>query len=152
MALEAKYSSYRKTNCLIYIAIAILIGAWCSYDGYINEDWIEEHTNNDGTPQAYLVINRQAPYYLGGLALFCGVSWLVVRNKKIIADDNEIDIDGQKITYNSIEAIDKTHFEKKGFFIIHHNKPDGGTAITAISYKKWDNTKALLEHLISKIS
>lgn len=153
MAIEAPYSSYRKTNCLIYIVVAILIGAWCAYDGYFNEVWIEDNTNNDGSPQAYLTINRQAPYYLGGVAVLCGAFWLTVRNKKITADENEIVIDKtEKIPYNAIEAIDKTYYDKKGFFIIHYKKPDGNTILKAISHKKWDKTKVLLEHLVTKIS
>lgn len=60
MAIEAPYSKYRKQNCLIFIIVFIVLSAWCVYDGYLNDEWITEHTNEDGTPQPYLTFNRQA--------------------------------------------------------------------------------------------
>lgn len=153
MAIEAPYSKHRKTNCILYIIVLLGVAGWCVYDGYINEEWIQDHTNEDGTPQAYLTINRQAPYYLGGVSVLIAIFWLTIRNQKIIADENELIInEKEKIPYDSIQQLDKTHFDSKGFFIITYKTPDGNDALKALSYKKYDNLKELLEHLVSKIT
>jgi hypothetical protein len=153
MAVEAPYSRYRKTNCILYIIIILGAAAWCTYDGYFNESWIAKHTNEDGSPKAYLTINRQAPYYASVVALAIAVFWFSVRNKKVVADENELIIsEKEKIPYSSIQQIDKTHFDSKGFFIISYKDQDGRGKLKALSYKKYDNLKAVLEHLISKIT
>ncbi len=153
MAVEAPYSKYRKTNCLIYILILLVVGGWCVYDGYLNEGWIAEHTNPDGSPKPYLTINRQGPYYMGVAAVAAAIFWLTVRNKKVVADENELIIsEKEKIPYNSIQQVDKTHFEARGFFIITYKNADGRNVLRALSYKKYDNLKAILEHLVSKIT
>jgi hypothetical protein len=153
MTVVAPYSKYRRTNCLIAIVAFVVIGGWCVYDGYINENFITEHTNPDGSMQDYLKINRTAPYIAGAGIIGVGIFWLTVRDKKVVADDNELTIDNkQKIPYTSIEQIDRTHFDSKGFFIISYKKPDGQNALKAFSYKRYDNLKSLLDHLVTKIT
>ena len=153
MAVEAPYSSYRKTNCILYIILLLGFGIWCAYDGYYNEDWIQKHTNPDGSPQFYLSFNRQIPFYAGAAIVAIAAFWLSVRNKKLVADENELIIsEKEKIPYSSIQQIDKTHFESKGFFIISYKDKDGKDVLKAISYKKYDNLKAVLELLVSKIT
>ncbi len=153
MAVEAPYSSYRKTNCILYIILLLALGIWCAYDGYYNEDWIQKHTNPDGSPKAYLTANLWCPYFAGGAAVAIAVFWFSVRNKKLVADENELIIsEKEKIPYSSIQQIDKTHFDSKGFFIISYKDKNGRDAIKALSYKKYDNLKAVLEHLVSKIT
>jgi hypothetical protein len=153
MAVEAPYSRYRRTNCILYIILLLGLGIWCAYDGYYNEAWIQKHTNPDGSPKAYLIVNRQAPYYTGAAVVAIAVFWFSVRNKKLIADENELIIsEKERIPYSSIQQIDKTHFESKGFFIIGYKDRDGKDAIKALSYKKYDNLKAVLELLVTKIT
>ncbi len=153
MAIEASYSKHRKTNCILYIIVLLGVAGWCVYDGYFNEEWIQDHTNEDGTPHGYLTLNRQAPYYLVGMSVLIAIFWLTIRNQKIIADENELIInEKEKIPYDSIQQLDKTHFDSKGFFIITYKTPDGNDALKALSYKKYDNLKELLEHLVSKIT
>ena len=84
MAVEASISKFKKNNLKIYIVLCICLAGWCIYDGYFNEGWIEEHTNADGSQQAYLVVNRNAPPYLIGAAVLLAVYLLVIRNRKII--------------------------------------------------------------------
>jgi hypothetical protein len=153
MAVEAPYSSYRKTNCILYIILLLVLGSWCAYDGYFSEDWIQEHTNADGSPQFYLKFNRQIPYYAGAAVVAIAVFWFSVRSKKVIADENELIIsEKEKIPYSSIQQIDKTHFDSRGFFIISYKDKDGRDKLKALSYKKYDNLKAVLELLVSKIT
>jgi hypothetical protein len=153
MAVEAPYSRYRKTNCILYILLLIAVGGWCVYDGYFNDNWIAKHTNPDGSPKPYLTLNRQGPYYTGAAAVAIAVFWFMVRNKKLVADENELIIsEKERIPYSSIQQIDKTHFESKGFFIITYKNADGKNVLRALSYKKYDNLKAVLDHLVSKIT
>jgi len=152
MAIEAPYSKYRKQNLWIFIAICIGLAIWCTYDGYYSESWIAEHTKPDGSPDAYLTFNRQAPPYLLAAAVVLFIFWVVVRNKKITAEENELVMSaGEKIPYSSIQKIDKTNFDSKGFFIIGYKK-DSVEVERKISNRSYDNLKPVLEHLVSKIS
>lgn len=153
MAIEAPISKFKRTNLKIYIVVCIALAAWCAYDGYMNKDWIEEHTNTDGSPQSYLVFNQKAPFFFGGAAVLLGVCLFVIRNKKLIADDNDLVISPtEKIAYDSIQKINKTNFDSKGYFIITYKDKDGRENDRKISDKTYDNLKAVLEHLIAKIS
>ena len=153
MAIEAPLSKSKKTNLKIYIAACLVIAIWCAYDGYFNDRWIEEHTDVDGTPQAYLVFNRKAPPFFIGAAVLLGVYLFTIRSKKVIADENELIVsDKEKIAYDSVQKIDKTHYGSKGYFIITY-KDKGGTEINRkLSDRTYDNLAAVLDELVAKIS
>ena len=89
MAIEAPISKFRKNNIKIFMVVCILAAAWFAYDGYFNEGFIEEHTK-DGLADDTLTINRWAPFPLvAGAILLAGYFW-VVKDKKIIADENPL--------------------------------------------------------------
>ncbi len=151
MAIEAPYSKYRKQNYLIYMAICLVVGLWCVYDGYFNKKWIEEHTNPDGTPQTYLTFNRQSPPFFAAGAIVFFVFWVIVKDKKIVADEKELIVShSEKIPYSAIQKIDKTNFDTKGFFVVTYTK-DGSEVNYKISNRSYDNLKPILEQLVSKI-
>lgn len=153
MAIEAPYSKYRKQNLVILAVISLALAVWCVYDGYINDNWIQEHTNPDGSPQSYLAFNRKAPPYFVAAAVVLVIGFFAVRNKKIVADEDELVITSkEKIPYAAIEKIDKTHFDTKGFFIITYKGQDGKAIERKLTYKAYDNLKPVLEHLVGKIS
>lgn len=153
MAVEAGYSKFKKSNFKIYIVICLAFAAWCVYDGYFNEEWIKEHTNPDGSLQTYLVFNKRVPYWLGGIAIFFAGCLLAVRNKKIIADDNELILnEAKKIPYDSVEKIDRTNFESKGYFIVTYKDQSGNENNLKLSNKNYDNLNAVLDVLVGKIS
>ena len=153
MAVEAALSKFKKTNLKIYIAICIGLALWCTYDGYLNDEWIKEHTNVDGSPQTYLVFNRNAPLYLVSGAVLLGVYLFTIRNRKIIADENELIIsDKKKISYDSIQKIDKTKFKSKGYFVVTYKNDEGGEVAQKISDKTYDNLEPILELLVAKIT
>ncbi|MFC1675723.1 hypothetical protein ACFL3G_01510 [Planctomycetota bacterium] len=153
MAIEAPVSKFRKNNLKIYMVFALGLLAWCVYDGYFNEKWIEEHRNEDGSPKTYLTVNRRAPYLFVPLIGYFVISFFVIKNKKIVADENELVISNNfKISYDSIQAIDKTLFEKKGKFSIIYNDQDGREVSYKLSDRRYDNLSAVLEHITAKIS
>ncbi len=153
MAIEAPMSKFKKTNLKIYIAVCIALAIWCAYDGYFSEKWIKEHTNPDGTPQAYLVFNKKAPVFFGGAAVLLGVYLFAIKGRKLVANDNDLVIStNEKIAYDSIQKIDKTNFDSKGYFIITYKAKDGREINRKISGKTYDNLKAILDHLVAKIS
>jgi len=153
MAIEAPLSKFKKNNLKIYIAFCIGLAIWCAYDGYFNEKWIEEHTGADGNPQTYLVVNRKAPPYLIGAAVLFGAYLFANRNKKLIADESELIISAkERIPYDSIRKIDKTHFGSKGCFVITYKNKDGSETERKISGRKYDNLSAILDELVAKIS
>ena len=153
MAIEAPLSKLKKTNLKIYIAICIGLAIWCAYDGYFNDEWIKKHTDADGNPEAYLIFNQKAPPFFIGAGVLLGAYLFAMRNKKVIADENELIIsDKEGIPYDSIQKIDKTLFDSKGYFLITYKDKDGSEINRKLSDRTYDNLAAILEHLVAKIS
>jgi hypothetical protein len=153
MAITAPLSTYKKNNIRLYIAFCIGFALWCAYDGYFNEKWIQEHTDKQGNPETYLVFNRKAPYYLGGVAVLLAGYLFAIGGRKIVAEDKELIInDKEKIAYDSIEKIDKTNFKSKGYFVITYKDQSGGEINRKISDRAYDNLEAVLNEVVSKIS
>jgi len=152
MAIEAPICKYKKNNLIIYMAVCAGLTIWCIYDGYLNKDFIDKYTV-DGKETGWLVINRKAPPYLIGATVLLGVYLLTLRNKRLLADENELIIsDKKRIAYDSIQKIDKTYFDKKGFFVITYKNQNGSEIDLKISDRMYDNLAAVLEHLVAKIS
>ena len=94
MAATAPLSKYKKQNCIIGIAVLLVLGAWFAYDGYLNDKFIKEHTtvneNGEKVPDSDLVFNRKSPpFFLAG-ALLLGGYFFVIKNKKLVADENSL--------------------------------------------------------------
>lgn len=153
MALEAPTSRFRKTNLKIYIALCMGLAIWFAYDGYLNEKFRKKNTDDDGRPNATLVINQKAPPFLIGAAVLFGVYLFIIKDKKLVADEHELVINPQKkIPYDSIEKIDKTYFKKKGFFIITYKDQNGHEVDLKMNDRQYDNLGLILDHLVAKIS
>ncbi|MFC1794685.1 hypothetical protein ACFL3Q_13980 [Planctomycetota bacterium] len=153
MAIEAPISKFTKTNLQIYIVLCLAVAAWFAYDGYINKVFIAKNTDADGTPNSTLIFNKKSPPFFAAAAVFFGVYLFVVKKRKLIADENELVFSAkEKIPYDSIQAINKTFFEKKGFFVITHKDEHGKEINRKISDRKYDNLAAILDHLVAKIS
>lgn len=152
MSIEAPISKFTKTNFKIYIGVCVIAASWFGYDGYMNSGFKEKHTGSDGKPDSTLVFNQKAPPIFFGAAVLLGAYLFVIRSKKIVADENELIISAkEKIPYDSIEKIDKTHFGSKGYFIITYKDKEGNQTSRKISDKSYDNLAAVLEHLVTKI-
>ena len=159
MAIEAPLGKYKKTNLKIYIAVCVIFAAIFAYDGYLSEyEWshrrsfYEKHVK-DGRPDDTMIFNQKAPIFLGVAAVALGIRLWAIKNRKLIADENELVVsDRQKIPYDSIEKIDKTLFEKKGLFVITYKNENGGEVNLRLSDKTYDNLAAVLDHVVAKIS
>lgn len=161
MAIEAPISKYRRTNFIIYIGVCVIVAIIFGYDGYLSKykwsgrySFYKEHVlDNDGKPNSIMVFNQKSPPFFIGAAVLFGVYYLMIRNDKLIADENELIISGRKkIPYDSIEKINKTYFDKKGFFVITYKNESGREVSRKISDKRYGNLKAILDHLVAKIS
>lgn len=153
MAIEAPTSKFRKSNLKIYIALCIGLAIWFAYDGYFNKEFMQTNTNDNGEPNATLVINQKAPPFLVGAAALFGIYLFAIKGKKLVADGNELVMSAkEKISYDSIERIDKTYFDKKGFFTVTYKDQGGHEVIRKISDRKYDNVGLMLDHLVAKIS
>jgi hypothetical protein len=166
MSIEAPYSKYCKTNFKIAIAVCIGGAILFAYDGYLSKyEWslrhsfYEEHFK-DGKPDSDMIFNQKAPFVLVPLAAILTIWFWIRKNKKIIAGENELIIDAkpagrlakEKIPYDSIQKIDKTYFDSRGYFIITYKNNNGVEANRMLNTRKYDNLKAVLEHLVAKIS
>jgi len=153
MALEAPLSRYKRTNFYIYIAVCVGLGLWFAYDGYLNQGFIEEHRDEQGRPDSTLAFNQKAPPFLLAGALFFAGYLYAIRRRKLVAGDDALVIAGkQKIPYDAIETIDRTYFEKKGFFTITYQDEQGRESRRRISDREYDNLGPILDHLIAQIT
>ncbi len=153
MAIEAPLSKFKKTNLKIFVVLLIGLGAWFAYDGYKNEKFIEEHTEEDGTMDSTLVFNKKSPPYFIAAGVLCGVYLFLIKNRKIIADENGIVInDKRKIAYDSIQQINKTHFDSKGHFTITYKNESGKEINCKINDRTYDNLSAVIDEIVGKIS
>jgi len=159
MAIEASYSKYSKTNFRIAIVACIGGAIIFAYDGYLSKyEWslrrsfYEKHVK-DGKPDSDILFNQKAPLILIPLAAILTAWYWARKNKKLLADENELIISKKaKITYDSIQKIDKTYFDSKGYFVITYKNNEGTEVNRKLSNRKYDNLEAILEHLVSKIS
>jgi len=161
MAIEAPVSKFAKTNIKIYIVACAAAAVIFAYDGYLSKykwsgrySFYQEHVlDNDGIPTQTMNFNTKSPPFFFGAAVLFTVYFFVIKNNKLIADENELVFSAkQKIPYDSIEAINKTYFEKKGFFVITYKDQSGKEINRKISERKYDNLPAILDHLVAKIS
>ncbi|MCH8119206.1 MAG: hypothetical protein IIC00_05695 [Planctomycetes bacterium] len=159
MAIEALYSKYNKTSFKIGIVLCVAVAIIFAYDGYLSKyEWslrrsfYEEHVK-DGKPDFDMVFNQKSPLVFVAFAAVLTAWFRARKNKKVIADENELIIsDKKRISYDSIEQIDKTYFEKKGFFVITYKDKDGKEVRHKLNERTYDNLAAILEYLVAKIS
>jgi hypothetical protein len=152
MAIEAPVSRHKKTNFKIYIAICAALAIWFGYDGYFNAKFIEKHTVNDKADST-LAFNRHSPFYLGGAAIVLAAYLWSIKDKKLVADENELRISGDEIIkYDAIESIDKTRFGDKGYFVISYKDERDKIVTKELNDRNWDNLAAVLDYLVSKIT
>ncbi|NIA17462.1 MAG: hypothetical protein GWO86_03850 [Planctomycetes bacterium] len=153
MAIEAALCKYKKNNLRIGIVVLAALAAWFYFDGYHSEKFIKNNTNADGTPNSTLVFNRKSPpWLLAGVVLLAGYYW-VIRNKKLVADEQSITFSAkEKISYSAIQSVNKTNFDSKGYFVITYKDEAGNEKNRKISDKTYDNLAAILELLVSKIT
>lgn len=152
MSIIAPYSKYKKNNFIIAIIICVVCAGWFFYDGYFSEAFIEKHTDENGNPDSTLVFNRKSPPVFIAIAVCCVIGLFIVKNKKIVLDENSLTLPNQTINCDSIQSIDKTFFDEKGFFTITYKNQTGDENTLKISYKKYDNLTAVLDELVAKIS
>ena len=159
MAIEAPYSKYNKSNFKIAIILCIAAGIIFAYDGYLSKyEWsmrrsfYEKHVI-DGKPDNDMKFNQKSPFVFFGLAVIFAFWYNARKNRKLIAGENELIFsDAKKIPYDSIEKINKTYFDSKGYFTITYKNKDGKEIDQKLNVRMYDNMKEVLELLVQKIS
>ncbi len=150
--IQAPFSRYKRNNILIWIVLLVGVGAWFAYDGYLSRAFIEKHTLEDGQPDSTLLFNRKAPFGMAAAALVLGIYLAVSKNKKVVADEQALRLGSLEIPYERIESINKTHFDKKGYFLLTYKADQEQTRELKLSDRSYDNLPELLDTLIRKIS
>jgi len=160
MAIEAPISKFKKNGLKIYIGVCIVAAGIFAYDGYLSKykwsrryNFYKEHVlDNDGKPTGTMKFNRWSPPVFLAVAVALGAYLFVLRNKKLIADENELVFsDKEKIAYDSIQKIDKTHFDSKGHFILTYKNENNKEVDRKINKRKYDNLAAVLDHLVDQL-
>ena len=159
MVIEAPISRFKKNNLKIYAAFCIVFAIVFAYDGYLSKyEWshrrsfYEKHIK-DGKADHTMVFNQIAPILLlAAAAVFAGRA-RKLKDKKLLADENELALGNkERIAYDTIQKIDKTYFESKGFFSITYRDKNNSEVNCKLSNRTYDNLAAVLEHLVTKIS
>jgi len=159
MAVEASISKFKKNNLKIYAVACILFAIVFAYDGYLSKyqwshrrSFYEEHVK-DSKPDDTMMFNKTAPIFLAALAaVFMWRCW-AIKDKKLWVDESELIInEKEKISLGSIQKIDKTHFQSKGFFVITYKNENGNETNRKLSNRTYDNLEAILDKLVAKIS
>ncbi len=153
MAIVAPISKFKKHNILIYTVVCIILAGWFGYDGYINKKFMKEHTDENGKADSTLIFNQKSPPFFIAAAVMFGIYFAMIRSKKLIADEKELIIcENKRIPYDSIEKINKTWFESKGYFIITYKDKTGKDTDQKISDRAYDGIGKILDYLVEKIS
>lgn len=152
MAIEAPLSSYKKKNMVIMMVILFGLAVWCIYDGYFNEEFIQEHLDENGNPHGWLVFNKYAPPFLIAGGIVYVIYYFMVKDKKVAADAEGLKTGKQMIPYDNIEKIDKTHFDSRGYFVVTYTDAGGQSKDVKFSDRIYDNLGAVLDHLVAKIT
>jgi hypothetical protein len=159
MAIEAPISKFKRNNLKIYAIACIVFAVVFAYDGYLSQyqwshrrSFYEKHVK-EGQHDDTMIFNQIAPIFLVALvAVLIGRFW-ALKGKKLLADEKELVIsDKEKISLDSIQKIDKTNFDSKGYFIITYKGKNGSEINRKISNKTYDNLAAILDELVAKIS
>lgn len=151
MTIEAPLSRYKKQNLLIFIVVLLGLAGWFYYDGHHSASFIEKHTVNN-QPDSTLVFNQTAPPYMVGLAVALIAYFVVIRNKKVIADESSLVVNGKTVAFSAMEKINKTHFDTKGYVLITYKDAQGQSCDLKLSDRTYDNLPAVLDHIVAKIS
>jgi hypothetical protein len=158
MAIEAPISKTKKNNLKIYAVACIIFAIIFAYDGYLSKyEWshrssfYEKHVK-EGNPDDTMIFNRIAPIFLVALAaVLMGWFW-TLKNKKLLADEKGLFLSNkEKISYDSVQKIDKTHFNSKGFFIITYKNKNGSEVNRKLSDRTYDNLAAVLDKLVAEL-
>ena len=156
MAIEAKLSKYKRNNWLIIIVVLVGAAIWCWYDGYFNEDFIKEKTTineaGEEVQDTWLIVNRKAPPYLIVGAIASAIYLLLIKNKKVVAAETSLITEKTEIPYDSIEKIDKTNFDSKGFFVLTYKNDQGSEQTLRLSDRTYDNLPAVLDEIVKQIT
>ena len=153
MAIEAPLSRYKRNSLKIYMVACVLAALWFGYDGYVSEKFIQQHTDEQGNPDSTLLFNRISPPFFAGGVLLLGVYFYAVRGRKVVAEDHELVVaDKLRIPYDAIEKIDKTYYDKKGFFTIAYKDERGKEVQQKLNDRSYDNLGAILDHLVAQIT
>ncbi len=159
MTIEAPISKSKKTNLKIYIGACIVFAVVFAYDGFLSkypwlrrQDFYNKHVK-DGKADDTMMFQRISPFFLAAIAAGIACYLGTVKNKKIIADEEQLTIDGKnQILYRSIQKVDKTNFDSKGFFIITYKDSSDAEKQLKLSNRRYDNLTPVLEKIVGEIS
>lgn len=104
-------------------------------------------------PDGIMLFNRLSPPVFVAMAVVLTVLYRRSKNGRVTAEENELIVNGKRrIPYDAIQKIDKTHFERKGFFTIVYQLDGRGETKLRLSDRQYDNLKAILDHLVDQIT
>jgi len=76
----------------------------------------------------------------------------MVKDKTVVADGKTLILEsGARIDYDRIEKIDKTRFEKSGFFVVTYKDDSGKEANLKLSDRHYDNLEGVLAELVAAL-
>lgn len=161
MDIVAPVSKQKKSNLKLYIAACIVAAVVLAYDGYLSRykwsyrySFYEEHVlNNNGVPDGTMRFNQVVAPVLGVAAVLLALRLWMLKDKKLTARETALILgNGQQIPYDSIERIDKTHFDSKGFVVVNYRSGADNESRLKLDTRDYDNLSAVLDRLVEKIT
>ena len=153
MAIEAPISKGTKLRLLTYALVLVGLAGWFGYDGFLNQEFMAEHTSEAGVAEFALTFNQKSPPFFLAAALLFALRLFVVRKRRIVAEESELIIhENLRIPYDAIQEIDRTHYKAKGVFALAYDSPGGERLRHKVDSRDYDNMTAILDHLVQQIS
>jgi hypothetical protein len=147
MAVEATGSKYKQKTGYILAFMFLAFAAYCLYDGWFNQQYIQKHISD--------TINLQAnriwiPVILTVAAIYEIVISFRLASKRITLDDRGLTLSGQTpIPCDEITYIDKRFFQSEGHFTVGYNSPQGVQKLK-LSDRNYDNLVPLFDELVKR--
>jgi len=156
MAVEVVGSKYTSRTNLLIAAACVVFGLWFLYDGWLNQEFIQGHTDIDEATgeqkiDGDLQLNRTwIPLGCGVVMIYFVISAVRLKSKKIVTDSEGLILnDGRKIAFNDIRQIDKRFFDQKGYFAIEYEQADQ-TKEMKFDDRTWDGLGLLLDEIVNQ--
>jgi len=150
MTVQATGSRHKTNTDWIIVAVCLLAAVWFLYDGWMSKSFIEEHSQEDGSPDATLMTNRYyAPIGLAVAAFWFALGAVRTKGRQIVADDTGLETPAGRIPYDAIELIDRRYFEKEGHFTIQFRQDNAAKKIK-LRDRDYDSLALLLDEIVKQ--
>jgi len=115
MAVSCGLGSGRRNRWLMMIVLCLAFAGWCFYDGWVKQE------------AEYVGFNRTATVVLAVLAAGLFVALLVLKSRRLVADEQGIRLGGKTIAWDAFTEADDKDLSK-GILVLTYKSTSEGQA------------------------